>query len=85
VPEMDRPVIGVALAAETIAFGGEEMDEVQAFFVLLSPPGYEREHVKLLARICRLARHESFLDRLLGADDEEAVTGVITAVDDQHV
>ena len=85
VPEMDGPVIGVALAPEPIAFGGEEMDDVRAFFVLLSPPGYEREHVKLLARICRLVRHENFLDRLADADDEEAVMAVITAVDDQHV
>lgn len=85
VPGLDAPVIGVALAPEPVAFGGEEMDPVRAFFVLLSPPGHEREHVKLLARICRLARHQDFLDQLDAAEDGAGVMAVVTAVDDQHV
>ncbi len=85
VPGLDAPVIGVALAPEPVAFGGEEMDPVRAFFILLSPPGHEREHVKLLARICRLARHQDFLEQLDGAQDGPAIMAVVTAVDDQHV
>lgn len=85
VPGMDAPVIGVALAPEPVEFGGEEMDPVRAFFILLSPPGHEREHVKLLARICRLARHQDFLDQLEAAADDPGVMAVVTAVDDQHV
>lgn len=85
VPGLDAPVIGVALAPEPVDFGGEEMDPVRAFFVLLSPPGHEREHVKLLARICRLARHQDFLDQLESAEDAGGVMDVVIAVDDQHV
>lgn len=85
VPGLAAPSIGVALAGEGVDFGGEEDDPVRIFFVLLSPPGHEREHVKLLARICRLARHHGFLDDLLGAQDEAAVVECILAVDEQHV
>jgi PTS system nitrogen regulatory IIA component len=85
VPGVGEAVIGVALSAEPVDFGGEELDPVRAFFILLSPPGHERTHVKLLARICRLVRHEDFLDRLMEATDGPGVMEVVTAVDDQHV
>jgi PTS system nitrogen regulatory IIA component len=84
VPGLDEPVIGVALAREPIAFGPEDADPVSVFVVLLSPPGREREHVKILARICRLMRHESFLDQLEAADDDEGIIRVIEAIDAQH-
>lgn len=49
------------------------MDAVRVFFVLLSPPGTERQHVKLLARICRLVRQDNFVDRLEEAAVVEAI------------
>lgn len=85
VPGLTAPSIGIALADEPIDFGGPDFDAVRAFFILLSPPGHEREHVKLLGRICRLARHQDFLDQLMTADDGAAVVAEILSVDDQHV
>lgn len=86
VPGLSAPVIGVALSgADGIPFGGEDQEPVRVFFVLLSPPGHEREHVKLLARICRLVRHEGFIDDLESAPDEAAVVEIIQNVDAQHV
>jgi mannitol/fructose-specific phosphotransferase system IIA component (Ntr-type) len=57
------------------------MDAVRVLFVLLSPPGSERQHVKLLARICRLVRQDNFVDRLEEAADESTVVEVIESVD----
>ena len=85
VPGLTAPSIGIALAGDPVDFGGADYDPVQAFFILLSPPGHERDHVKLLARICRLARHEDFLDQLLSAPDGPGVVEAIRSVDDQHV
>ena len=85
VPGLSGPVIGVALAGEPIHFGSSELDPVRVFFILLSPPGHEREHVKLLARICRLVRHEGFIDQLEKAQDAGGIVEIIQAVDDQHV
>ena len=84
VPGLEAPVIGVALAGEPIRFGPADADPVSIFVVLLSPPGYEREHVKLLARICRLMRHENFLEQLSAAESEEGILEVIEAIDAQH-
>jgi mannitol/fructose-specific phosphotransferase system IIA component (Ntr-type) len=57
---------------------------VRVFVVLLSPPGREREHVKLLARICRLMRHEGFLDQLEAAEGDQGIVDVIEAIDARH-
>jgi PTS system nitrogen regulatory IIA component len=84
VPGLQEPVIGVALGREPIEFGPADADPVRVFFVLLSPPGRERDHVKLLARICRLMRHESFIDGLEAAEDAEGIVHVIEAIDAQH-
>jgi len=84
VPGLDEPVIGVALARKPIHFGPADADPVSVFVVLLSPPGREREHVKLLARICRLMRHENFLEQLEAAESEEGIIQVIEAIDAQH-
>ena len=84
VPGLSEPVIGVALAGDPIVFGPADSDPVSVFVVLLSPPGGEREHVKLLARICRLMRHEGFLGQLEEAEDEEGILQVIESVDAQH-
>ncbi len=84
VPGLEHPVIGVALARDPVAFGPTDADPVRVFVVLLSPPGREREHVKILARICRLMRHGDFLERMEAADDDEGVIEVIESIDAQH-
>lgn len=86
VPGLERPVIGVALAGEKpVPFGPTDQGAVRVFFVLLSPPGHEREHVKLLARICRLVRHAGFMDTLEASSGPDAVVEVIESVDALHV
>lgn len=86
VPGLEQPVIGVALSGGTpVPFGPTDQGSVRVFFVLLSPPGHEREHVKLLARICRLVRHEGFMDALEAATGPERVVEVIESIDALHV
>jgi PTS system nitrogen regulatory IIA component len=84
VPGLEEPVIGVALAREPVVFGPPGAEPVRVFVMLLSPPGREREHVKILARICRLMRDEDFIDRLEAAADEHGVIDVIESIDAQH-
>ena len=85
VPGLVEPVIGIAFAREPVSFGPESSEPVRVFFVLLSPPGREREHVKILARICRLGRSERFLERLERADTDADIVRVVESIDAQHV
>lgn len=85
VPGLDEPLLAVAVAAEPVDVGADELGPVRIFFVLLSPPGRESDHIKLMARICRLARHPEFIDELLEADGPSAALEVIERVDGEHV
>jgi len=85
VPGLEEPILFVARARDPVPFGPPESEPVWIFFVLLSPPGRAREHIKLLARICRLVRHPGFLDDLRNAESSDEILGVIEAVDAQHV
>jgi mannitol/fructose-specific phosphotransferase system IIA component (Ntr-type) len=84
-PGLADPILLLALAREPVPFGPPEADPVQAFFALLSPPGREGEHIKLLARICRLVRHDGFMESLLAAEGAADALAYIRSVDEQHV
>lgn len=78
-------ILMVAAADPPVPFGPPETDPVDLFFLLLSPPGSEGTHIKLLARICRLARHRGVLEDLRSADSDLALREAILRVDAQHV
>jgi mannitol/fructose-specific phosphotransferase system IIA component (Ntr-type) len=82
---LEQPVLTVALARDPVPFGPPDTEPVRVFFTLLSPPGREGEHIKLLARICRIVRHPGFMDELLAAKDAQQAVDVIRNIDEQHV
>lgn len=85
IPGLPKPLILVATAAPSVPFGPPETDPVDLFFVLLSPPGREKEHIKLLARICRLAQHPEDLDAVRAAGGAREVMKAILDLDSRHV
>lgn len=80
-PELEEPATLVAVAARPIPFAGPGHDPVEIFFTLVSPPGREGDHVRLLARICRLARRGGFLEGLRTAESAEAALAHLRAAD----
>ncbi len=85
IPGLTVPILMVATSLEPIPFGPGEDGGARLFFVLLSPPGHESVHIKLLARICRLARHQEFVDGILDGGTPEIVNEVILRIDQEHV
>ena len=85
VPGLDGIHLVVATAPEGVPFGPPDTEPVTLFFTLLSSPGREREHIKLLARICRLVRHPAFTEAVRSASDPEGVYRAILDHDSQHV
>jgi PTS system nitrogen regulatory IIA component len=76
-PCLPETLLLLVVTATPVTFGPPGSDLVDLFFVLLSPPGREGEHVKLLARICRLAREPGFLDGLRQAPDAAALARAV--------
>ena len=85
IPELSDTWLMIGVAPEPIPFGPPDADPVNVFFVLLSPPGRESEHIKLLARVCRLSRHPGFLDDLAAASGPAEALEVVRMVDAEHV
>ncbi len=63
---------------------GPSGDLVKLLFVLVSPPGHEGEHVRLLARICRLGRRKSFLTALVEATSASELKTSLIGEEDER-
>lgn len=84
-PGLTDPILLLAVAPEPVPFGPPESEPVQVFFTILSPPHRQGEHIKLLARICRLTRHDDFVDDLVASSTKDEALAVIRRVDEEHV
>ncbi len=71
----------VAVSGDPVAFGPAEAEGCSVFFVLLSPPNRGGEHVRLLARIARLASDASAVERLRAAGSDELLVEALQAMD----
>jgi len=78
---LGRTLLLVARTSVPVPFGPQEGEGADLFFVMLSPPGREEQHLKLLARICRLLRHPGFLDDVRRAPDGNELLRTILDVD----
>lgn len=85
VPELGQTLLILGTAPGGIAFGSDDGGLTRVFFALLSPLGAESEHIKLLARICRLVRHPGFIDSLTEARTPDEALEIVAHVDAQHV
>jgi len=81
VPGLQKTLLLVASSSDPVLFGTREEERANLFFVILSPPGSEGEHLKLLARICKLLRHPGFLDDIRDAPDSDGLLQRILDVD----
>ena len=84
-PGLEAPVLLLALAPTAIPFGPPGSEPVRIFFTILSPPDRQGEHIKLLARICRLTKHEGFVEELLEAGSPDEALAIVRRIDEEHV
>lgn len=85
IPGLTDPLLLVGTTGNPIPFGPPDSEPVDIFFVLLSPPGRQSDHIKLLARICRLAQHPEDLDEIRQATDEASLFQALLRMDSRHV
>jgi len=78
---VDETLLMVATTRQPVEFGPAGQDLSTVFFVLLSPPGLGGEHVRILARIARLASDPIAVERLRTAESEEMLMLAVEAMD----
>ncbi len=74
---------GLAFSHAGIEFGALDGKPVHILFLLAAPRGRAGEHLKVMARISRLARDEERMARLLKeSNDTAAIMGIIKHLED---
>jgi nitrogen PTS system EIIA component len=79
VPELRKIVSLFARLSEPIAFDSLDGEAVDLIFLLLAPEHAGADHLKALARISRLLREPSTIERLRASQDRAAIYSVLTA------
>jgi mannitol/fructose-specific phosphotransferase system IIA component (Ntr-type) len=85
VESLPHTVLAVATIPKGMDFHSVDNYPVRVVFLLLSPPGRAREHIKLLARISRICSSPSLVQQIAETSDEKEILSLITAEDDRHI
>ena len=79
---LDALVLGVGLSRQGVDFESLDARPTHIFFLLITPENSTGLHLKILARISRILKNEPFKDKLMAAEDAEAVWSAIAAQDE---
>jgi len=85
VPGAEKSSLFVARATPPVDYDALDGDPVDLILLLLSPAEGLREHIRLLARVARIADQPDFLDRLRMAARREDALAVLLDEDSRHV
>lgn len=82
---LSGPCLIIGLSSAGIEFRSMDEQPVNVFFVLLSPPDHAGHHIRMLARIARLARHPEFVDAFRTCTDPQDVVSHIERYEAEHI
>lgn len=76
-------VLGFGLSRKGVDFESLDGKPAHIFFLLVTPENSTGLHLKLLARISRILKNETFKNRLLEAGDRDEILGIIKGEDEE--
>jgi PTS system nitrogen regulatory IIA component len=79
---LESLIMGFGLSRKGVDFESIDSRPTHLFFILLTPENSTGLHLKLLARISRLLKNESFKKKLMKATDSNQVYSIIEEVDE---
>ncbi len=80
---LESLVLGFGLSRKGVDFESLDGKPAHIFFLLVTPENSTGLHLKLLARISRILKNETFKDRLLGASDRDEILSIIKGEDEE--
>ena len=79
--DLDGLVLGFGLSRKGVNFESMDNRPTHIFFLLVTPENSTGLHLKLLARISKILKHDPFRERLLKAADREEIYAIIKEED----
>ena len=80
---LENLVLGFGLSRKGVDFESLDGKPAHIFFLLVTPENSTGLHLKLLARISRILKNETFKNRLLEAGDRDEIFGIIKDEDEE--
>ena len=82
--DIDKLVVGFGLSRKGVDFESLDGLPTHIFFLLITPENSTGLHLKLLARISRILKHDPFKTRLLNATTSDEIFEIIQEEDDEE-
>ncbi|MBU3948727.1 MAG: PTS sugar transporter subunit IIA [Proteobacteria bacterium] len=79
---LESLILGFGLSRKGVDFESMDGRPTHLFFLILTPENSTGLHLKLLSRISRILKNESFKKKLLKATDNNEVYSIIREVDE---
>ncbi len=80
---LENLVLGFGLSRKGVDFESLDGKPAHIFFLLVTPENSTGLHLKLLARISRILKNETFKNRLLEAGDRDEIFDIIMGEDEE--
>lgn len=79
---LDSLRLGFGLSRQGVDFESMDGRPTRIFFLLVTPENSTGLHLKVLARISRILKNESFREKLLAAENRETIQAIIREEDE---
>ena len=80
--DLESLVLGFGLCRKGVDFESMDGLPTHIFFLLMTPENSTGLHLKLLARISKILKHDPFKERLLNATDTDEIYSIIEEEDE---
>lgn len=80
---LESLVLGFGLSRKGVDFESIDDEPTHIFFVLVTPEDSTGLHLKLLARISRILKNDTFKERLMNAADRDEIIDIIRQEDEE--
>ena len=74
---LEELVLGFGLSRKGVDFDSMDGRPTHIFFLLMTPENSTGLHLKVLARISKILKNETFRQRLMGASNRDEIYGII--------
>lgn len=84
-PVVDKLHVAFGRSAGGIDFDSADGGKARLFFILVSPRDVSGPHIKALAGISRLIKHEQFRDAAIACTDEKAFVELVKKAEEKYL
>lgn len=81
--KLDELILGFGLSRKGVDFDSMDNRPAHIFFLLVTPENSTGLHLRLLARISKILKHDPFREKLLNASDTEEIHSIIKEEDEE--